>query len=156
MPVDLLTLPDLGLPASGHKWVKWQAERWRVNLRTYSHTSEAVGLGKKMESWRNNHSGALLKNHTFWFAKTSTAAVTLFLTTWKEQQQGQSSTTLKQPNSCTQRSFAIKGSVHSIPTPHQQNWWKSCGLCRRWPGIGQNLESFACRVGVKSSIVLCI
>ena len=34
-----------------------------------SYISEAVGLGKKMESWRIDNSGALLKNHTFWFAK---------------------------------------------------------------------------------------
>ena len=102
-------------------------------------------------SWVRKKDGKL-KNWPFWGVVEKITHFDLpkhqqqqlhFLTTWKEQQQGLI-TTLKQLTPCTQRSFAIKGSVHSTST-YQQNWWKPDGLYRWWPGIGRNSESFVCR-----------
>jgi hypothetical protein len=150
MPVDLLTLPDLGLPGPGTQMgymASWTLESGFAH--TFSYISKAVGLGKKMESWRNDHSGALLKKITFWFAKINSSSY-ISSHNMEEQQHHQTAAT----PSHVLRSL-LSGLRLSIPT-YQQNWWKPDGLSRWWPGIGRNSESFACRIGVKSSIVLCI
>ena len=121
MPMDLLTLSDLGLPALGQNGLndelnvgEWICAHIVIHFRG-SWVRKKDGKLKNTtilgRCWRITHFD--LPIHT------STAAVTLFLTTWKEQQQGQSSTTLKQPNSCKQKFFCYQGlrPLHSQTPP---------------------------------------
>ena len=117
-----------------------------------SYISKAVKFGKNMESWGINHSGALLKKSNFLIYQKSTTAVTFLLTTWEEQQHHHQSAAT---TSCTLGSL-LQGSVTPFPSLPAKLMKNPAASAAGGLVLAETRSLLHCRIGVKSSIVLCI